>query len=58
MTGGDLVVLAPWVIFGACLAVICIRLLAWRRASRRRSPPGRHLKQFLATAMRPSRRRR
>jgi hypothetical protein len=35
MTGGDLVVLAPWVIFGACLAVICIRLLAWRRASRR-----------------------
>ncbi|HEY7362357.1 MAG TPA: hypothetical protein VH642_16185 [Streptosporangiaceae bacterium] len=50
MTGGDLVVLAPWVIFGACLAVICIRLLAWRRASRRHSPPGRHLK--------PSRRRR
>jgi hypothetical protein len=31
MTGGDLVVLAPWVIFGAGLAVICIRLLAWRR---------------------------
>ena len=40
MSGGDLVVLAPWIIFGACLAVICIRLLAWRRASRRRPPPG------------------
>ena len=51
MTGGDLVVLVPWVIFGACLGVICIRLLAWRRASRRHSPPGRHL-------MRPSRRKR
>ena len=57
MTGGDLVVLAPWVIFGACLAVICIRLLARRRASRRH-PPGRHLRRILDAAARPSRRRR
>jgi hypothetical protein len=54
MTGGDLVVLAPWVIFGACLAVICIRLLAWRRASRRHPRSGRHLD----AAARPPRRRR
>ena len=58
MTGGDQVVLAPWVIFGACLAVICIRLLAWRRASRRRPPPGRHLRRILDAAARQSRRRR
>jgi len=58
MTGGDVVVLAPWVIFGACLAVICIRLLAWRRTSRRHSPTGRHQKHFLATARKPSRHRR
>ena len=57
MTGGDLVVLAPWVIFSACLAVICIRLLAWRRASRRH-PPGRHLRRILGAGARPSRRRR
>ena len=58
MTGGDLAVLAPWVIFGACLAVICIRLLAWRRASRRHPRPGRHLRRILDVAARPSRRRR
>lgn len=52
MSGGDLVVLAPWVIFGACLAVICIRLLAWRRASRR------HLRRIMDAAARPPRRRR
>jgi hypothetical protein len=58
MTGGDLVVLAPWVIFGACLAVICIRLLAWRRTARRHPPPGRHLRRILDAAARTSRRRR
>jgi hypothetical protein len=57
MTGGDLVVLAPWVIFGACLAVICIRLLAWRRASRH-PPPGRHPKRIMDAPARPPRRRR
>lgn len=57
MTGGDLVVLAPWVIFGACLTVICIRLLAWRRASRR-PPPGRRPRRILDAAAKPSRRRR
>jgi hypothetical protein len=39
MTGGDLIVLAPWVIFGAGMIVISIRLLARRRASRRHSAP-------------------
>ena len=41
MTGGDLIVLAPWVIFSACLAAICIRLLTRRHASRRHPAPGR-----------------
>jgi hypothetical protein len=35
VTSADLLVLAPWLIFGAALAVICYRLLARRRASRR-----------------------
>jgi hypothetical protein len=58
MTGGDLVVLAPWVIFSACLAAICVRLLAWRRATRHDPPPGRHLRRILDAAAKPSRRRR
>jgi hypothetical protein len=41
MSGGDLIVLLPWVIFGACLIAIGIRLLAWRHASRRHADPGR-----------------
>jgi len=58
MTGSDLAVLAPKMTHGACLAVICIRLLAWRRASRRHPRPGRHLRRILDVAARPSRRRR
>jgi len=38
MTGSDLIVAAPWVIFGACLAVICARLLCARHALWRPSP--------------------
>jgi hypothetical protein len=41
MTGGDLIVLAPWVVFGACLIAISIRLFTRRHASRRHSAPGR-----------------
>ena len=33
MTGIDLIVLAPWIVFVAGLAVICILLLRSRRAS-------------------------
>jgi hypothetical protein len=36
MTGTDLIVLAPWVVFIAGLAVICILLLRSRRAPRSR----------------------
>ena len=42
MTGNDLIVVAPWIIFGAGLSVVWIRLLQSRRASRHqpeRSPP-------------------
>jgi len=35
VTAADLLVLAPWLIFGAALGVICYRLFARRRASRR-----------------------
>ncbi len=34
MTGSDVIVLAPWVIFGAGLIVICLRLLRSRPPSR------------------------
>jgi hypothetical protein len=30
MTGNDLIVIAPWVIFGAALAVVLVRLLSSR----------------------------
>jgi hypothetical protein len=33
MTGTDLIVLAPWIVFIAGLAVICVLLLRSRRAS-------------------------
>jgi hypothetical protein len=33
MTGIDLIVLAPWIVFVAGLAVICVLLLRSRRAS-------------------------
>ena len=45
MTGGDLIVLAPWVIFGTCLIVIAVRLFTRRQASRRHSAPGREHRQ-------------
>jgi hypothetical protein len=40
MTGTDLIVLAPWIVFVLGLAVICLVLLRARRAVRppRRSP--------------------
>ena len=41
MTGTDLIVLAPWIVFIAGLAVICVLLLRSRRASgsRPEGPP-------------------
>lgn len=43
MTGTDLIVVAPWVIFAVGLSLVCIRLLRARRASGRHAarPPGR-----------------
>jgi len=35
MTGSDLIVVAPWIVFGICLAVLCIRLLRARRPAHR-----------------------
>ena len=40
MTGIDLIVLAPWIVFVAGLAVICILLLRSRHASGSRRAPG------------------
>ncbi len=31
MTGSDLIVAAPWILFGAALAAVCILLLLARR---------------------------
>jgi hypothetical protein len=43
MTGSDLIVLAPWIIFAMCLLVLCTRLLRARRpAPRPRSARRRH----------------
>jgi hypothetical protein len=39
MTGSDLIVMAPWIIFAICLAVLCARLLC-ARGSVKRPPPG------------------
>lgn len=36
MSAGDLIVLAPWMLFGAGITVIGARLLAARRARRAR----------------------
>ena len=33
MTGSDLIVMAPWIIFGASLLAVCVRLLRSRRRS-------------------------
>jgi hypothetical protein len=35
MTGSDLIVLTPWIIFAVCLVVLCTRLLRARRSARR-----------------------
>jgi hypothetical protein len=37
MTGSDLIVLAPWLVFAVVLAVICLLLLRSTRASGHRS---------------------
>jgi hypothetical protein len=37
MTGSDLIVLAPWIVFAVCLVLLCIRLLRARRSAPR--PP-------------------
>jgi hypothetical protein len=44
MTGNDLIVAAPWIIFGAGLSAVWIRLLRARHASGHR--PGRSLSPF------------
>jgi hypothetical protein len=41
MTGSDLIVVAPWIIFAVCLAVLCFRLRHGRRSASRRPPPRR-----------------
>jgi hypothetical protein len=44
VTGSDLIVLAPWVVFGAALGAICARLYVGRSRARRRRAlrrPGR-----------------
>jgi hypothetical protein len=35
MTESFLIVMAPWIIFGVCLTVLCIRLLRARRPGER-----------------------
>jgi hypothetical protein len=35
MTVSFLIVVAPWIIFGACLALLCLRLLHARRTGGR-----------------------
>jgi hypothetical protein len=37
MTGSDLIVVVPWIIFAICLAVLCFRLLRAHRSAQR--PP-------------------
>ena len=37
MTGSDLIVLAPWLVFAVVLAVICLLLRSTRAAGQRRS---------------------
>ena len=38
LTGADLLVIAPWLVFGAGMAAIGYGLLSRRRTSRRRGP--------------------
>jgi hypothetical protein len=39
MISTDLIVVAPWVIFGAALIAVCVRLFRARRAARPRQRP-------------------
>ena len=41
MTGSDLIVLAPWIIFAICLVVLCARLIRARRSAQRPPSGGR-----------------
>ena len=41
MTGSDLIVLAPWIGFGAAVGAICARLLTGNSRARRRRAPRR-----------------
>ena len=59
MSGSDLIVEAPWIIFGAAVLAICIRLVRSRPARRQPEPgspvvlrPGR-LRWSRARAVRP-----
>lgn len=36
MSGSDLIVAAPWIVFGIAVLALCIPLVRSRRASRRR----------------------
>jgi hypothetical protein len=38
VTGSDLIVAAPWILFGAALGAICARLYVGRSRARRRAP--------------------
>jgi hypothetical protein len=40
MTVGDLMVIVPWVIFGAGVVIVCLRLRRPRRLTRRPSASG------------------
>jgi hypothetical protein len=31
MSGNDLIVAAPWIVFGIVLALVCVRLISGRR---------------------------
>jgi hypothetical protein len=53
MTGSDLIVLAPWLVFAVGLAVVCLLLLRSTRASRSR----RSFRMFRARHPRRPRRR-
>jgi hypothetical protein len=35
MTGSDLIVVVPWIVFCICLVVLCARLIRARRSGRR-----------------------
>jgi len=43
MTGSDLIVVAPWIVFGVSLAILCVGLLRARRSAHR--PPSARRRQ-------------